>query len=70
MEGPYNNTQREKKRITFAKKRHKGNSIVSCCEAAGIAPSTYYAWNSNDDWSKDDGWSKDDNDSTDDTWSK
>jgi DNA invertase Pin-like site-specific DNA recombinase len=60
MTNPYTNKERENKRIKFAQKRRKGHSIAASSEAAGISPSTYYAWNKNDNWDKDDGWSKDD----------
>lgn len=58
MVKPYTNEEREKKRVKFAQKRHKGNSIKASCEAVWISSSTYYAWNKDDAWSKEDGWTK------------
>ncbi len=70
MAGPYTNDERERLRAKFAQKRRKGHSITESCEAAGLSPSTYYAWNENDCWDKDHGWSKDDEWSKDRTSSK
>lgn len=56
----YDNSEREKLRIAFAKRREKGHSILASCEVAGISPSTYYAWNKGDGWSKASGWDKGD----------
>ncbi len=70
MAKPHTKEEREKKRVKFANKRRKGHSIAASCEVAGMSPSTYYAWNKNDEWDQDDGWSKDDTGSKDNTWTK
>jgi hypothetical protein len=64
MTNSYTNKEREKKRIKFARKRRMGYSIAVSSAAAGISPSTFYAWNKDDSWGKDGGWSKDK------TWSR
>ena len=60
MADTYSKKEREKIRVTFAKQRRDGISIVASCEAAGISPSTYYEWNENADWNKANGWNKGD----------
>jgi len=64
MAKAYDNKEREKIRVNFAKHRDKGHSVVAASKLAGISPSTYYAWNKGDGWSKASGWSKGDG------WSK
>ena len=64
MTGNYTNEEREKKRARFAQARQKGRSIKDSADAAGIAPSTFYDWDGDQEWKKEDGWSKDD------SWSK
>lgn len=54
----YDNKAREKIRVEFANHRRQKLSIAEASKAAGISPSTYYAWNKDDGWSKKGGWSK------------
>lgn len=64
MGDEYSNKERERIRKIFAKHRKKGKSIADAADKAGIATTTYYSWNENDDWKKGNGWSKGDG------WSK
>jgi len=60
----YSDKERESIRTIFAKHRNAGTSIADAADMAGIAPSTYYSWNEEDDWNKANGWNKGDG------WSK
>jgi hypothetical protein len=56
---PYDDTQRERARITFAARRLAGGTIEAACRDAEISISTFYDWNRDDAWTRDGGWSRD-----------
>jgi hypothetical protein len=71
MSSRYTNEERERKRVRFAGvMRLEGTSIPAACRAAGMSPSTFYAWNSGNSWKRKRGWDRDDMPTRDDMWTR